>query len=105
MNKRQMRRLAETDPRAFRAYIAGARHRDLTARHLLLHPEMVSKASAEDLAALNEYIRERRWKSLYHHDRRMYRFLRGGAEKLEELRLTGTLLKTDETSRPRSKQR
>jgi hypothetical protein len=84
MNKRQMRRLAETDPGALRTYIQGARQRELTARRLLLHPEMGSKASEEDLAALQEYIRERRWRSLYHHDRRMYRLLRAGAEKTED---------------------
>ena len=89
MNKRQMRRLAETNPRAFRAYIAGARHRELTARHLLLHPEMANKASEEDLAALKEYISDRGWRSLYHHDRRMYRFLGAGAKRFEELQHTG----------------
>ena len=62
------------------ASIAGARQRELTARHLLLHPELVATASAADRAALREYIDRKGWRSLYGHDRRMYRLLRAGVE-------------------------
>jgi hypothetical protein len=82
MTPKQRRRLAVTDPAAFRALIRSARKRDLAARHLLLHPEDVIKASPEDLKALEEYVRERGWKSLYCHDRRMYKLLRAGAAKV-----------------------
>jgi hypothetical protein len=89
MNKRQLRALALSDPEAFRRLIRGARDRELTARHLLLHPDQVESATPEDLHALREYIKDRGWASLYGHDRRMYRLLRAGAEKLRdrELRL------------------
>lgn len=60
--------------------IVGARQRELTARHLLLHPELVKTSPAEDLAALREYIGRKGWRSLYGHDRRMYRLLRAGVE-------------------------
>lgn len=81
MSSRKLRKLAKTDPTSFLRAIKGARGRDLAARQLLLHPEEVGKASAEDLNALREYVEEKRWRSLYHHDRRMYRLLRMGAEK------------------------
>jgi hypothetical protein len=83
MNKRQLRALALRDPIAFRKLIRGARARELAARHLLLHPDQVATASAEELSALREYLQEQGWRSLYGHDRRMYRLLRAGAEKLQ----------------------
>jgi hypothetical protein len=82
MNKRQLRAFAVRDPKAFRIFISGARDRELTARHLLLHPDQVSSASAQDLQAMRDYIKDRGWTSLYGHDRRMYWLLRAGAEKL-----------------------
>jgi len=82
MNPRKLRAFARRDPKAFREYIRGARDRELTARHLLLHPEQVASASPEDLAALRNYIAEKGWSSLYGHDRRMYKLLRAGAENL-----------------------
>lgn len=85
MNKRQLRLLALKDPRAFKKYLTGARERDLTARHLLLHPGDVAKASPEQLVVLREYIKDGGWKSLYNHDRRMWRLLRAGAQQLRGL--------------------
>jgi hypothetical protein len=82
MKPRQLRALALRDPVAFRKLIHGARDRELTARHLLLNPEKVVSASPEDLEALMEYINDRTWRSLYNHDRRMYRLLKAGVEKL-----------------------
>lgn len=83
MKKRQLRALALRDPTAFRKLIHGARDRELTARHLILNPEKVASASPEDLAALREYLKDQEWRSLYGHDRRMYRLLRAGVEKLQ----------------------
>jgi hypothetical protein len=83
MNKRQLRALALRDPIAFRKLIHGARARELAARHLLLHPDQVVPASPEDLEALRNYIKDREWGSLYGHDRRMYRLLKAGMEKLK----------------------
>jgi hypothetical protein len=83
MNKRQLRAFAVRDPKAFRQFIHGARARELAARHLLLHPHQVTSASPEDLAALKDYVKDRGWGSLYGHDRRMYKLLRAGAEKLQ----------------------
>ena len=85
MKAQQLRRLAITDPEAFRRQIAGARTRDLAARHLLLHPNHIATASQEELDALSEYMADRRWRSLFFHDRRMYRFLKSGAERLLQL--------------------
>jgi hypothetical protein len=85
MKAHQLRKLAISDPEAFRRQIAGARKRDLAARHLLLHPEHVSTASQEALDALSEYMADQRWRSLYAHDRRMYRILKSGAELFQQL--------------------
>jgi hypothetical protein len=82
MNQRQMRALALRDPAAFRKLIHGARARELAARHLLLHPEQVRTAGPAALAALRDYLQDKGWRSLYGHDRRMYRLLRAGAEQL-----------------------
>lgn len=65
----------------FLDFCKGARQRELVARHLLFHPENISKASQEDRMALEEYVKHRGWSSLYNHDRRMYRLLRLAAEK------------------------
>lgn len=62
----------------------GARARSLAARHLLLHPNEFNQASEEDVQALAEYVREKRWTSLYHHDRRMYKLLKAGAQVLQD---------------------
>jgi len=83
MRPRQLRAFALRDPQGFRKFIRGARERELTARHLLLHPDKVASALPEELAALREYVKDGGWKSLYSHDRRMYRLLREGAEKLQ----------------------
>ena len=61
----------------------GARWREVTARQLLLHPVAVPRATAEELEALQAYIDRRGWRSLYGHDRRMYRILRARAEGLK----------------------
>jgi hypothetical protein len=82
MKPKQLRALALRDPAAFKKLIRGARARELTARHLLLHPNQVASASAEDLAALRDYVVEEGWRSLYGHDRRMYKLLKAGAQKL-----------------------
>lgn len=79
MNKQTLRKLARTDPNEFRRRVMGARGRDLAARALLLHPEGIPMATKEELAALDDYVREKKWRSLYHHDRRMYRLLRAAA--------------------------
>jgi hypothetical protein len=81
VTKKQLRHLALTNPDAFRRLIKGARHRELTARHLLLHPETIATAASEDRQALEEYLSDQTWKSLYGHDRRMYYLLRAGVEK------------------------
>src|SRR5258708_6938998 len=59
----------------------GARERELTARHLLLHPENISKATDAERSALDDYVRRAAWRSLWHHDKRMYRLLREAGEK------------------------
>lgn len=82
MNQRQMRALARRNPAEFLRRIRGARRRELEARHLLLHPEEVRNATAESLASLEEYVQAQGWRSLYHHDRAMYRLLKAGASKL-----------------------
>jgi hypothetical protein len=83
MNPRKLRAFALRDPAGFWDYIRGARDRELTARHLLLHPDKVASASPEAMAALRAYVQERGWRSMYNHDRRMYLLLRAGAEKLK----------------------
>src|SRR4051812_19035200 len=77
---KRKRKLTRTDAEQVVRRMDGARQRELTARHLLLHPELIAKASASDLAALREYISRKGWRSLYGHDRRMYRLLRAGVE-------------------------
>jgi hypothetical protein len=84
MNKQQLRAFALRKPKEFRQYIRGARDRDLMARHLLIHPEQVPKASKAAREALEDYLINRRWQSLYNHDRRMYLILREGARELEK---------------------
>lgn len=86
VNKRKLRRLALTDPAAFRAAVKGARGRELTARYLLLNVHEIRTASNEARAALDEYVACKGWRSLYMHDRRMYRFLRKGAEQYGKLK-------------------
>jgi hypothetical protein len=73
--------LMKLTPAEFRKRIRGARERELTARHLLLHLDKLSEARPEDLSALDEYVKRGGWRSLYGHDRRMYRMLRAGAER------------------------
>lgn len=85
MTPRKLRAFALRDPAGFRNYIRGARDRELTARHLILHPDKVALASPEELAALREYIAEKGWRSMYNHDRRMYLLLRAGVEKLRNV--------------------
>jgi hypothetical protein len=85
MNKQQLRAFALRKPKGFRQYIRGARDGDLMARHLLIHPEQIPKAPKAARDAVADYLLNRRWRSLYNHDRRMYRILRAGALKLEKL--------------------
>jgi hypothetical protein len=73
--------LMKLTPAEFRKWIRGARERELMARHLLLHLDELSEARPEDLSALDEYVKRGGWRSLYGHDRRMYRMLRAGAER------------------------
>jgi len=80
MTKRQMRKFPLQDLAAFKEFIAGSRERELTARHLLLTPSVIPKASEADLQALAEYIRERGWSTLYGHDRRMWKLSRPGRQ-------------------------
>ena len=69
---------------------AGAGQREHVARYFLLHLDKLPKATMEELAALNEYVSKQTWKTLYGHDRRMYRILRASAERYETLtRVTG----------------
>ena len=63
----------------------GARKGELTARHLLLHPQEVSTATPEEIDWLRAYLFREGWRTLYAHDRRMYRLLREGAGKLADL--------------------
>jgi hypothetical protein len=83
VKKKQLRRLAMSNPEAFLRQIKGARHRELTARYLLLHLEQIPSASVAEREALEEYLSDETWKSLYAHDRRMYRLLRAGVEKFK----------------------
>jgi hypothetical protein len=62
----------------------GAEDRGLIARDLLLNPGKFDQASKEDVQAVAEYVREKRWKSLYHHDRRVYKLLKAGAQVLKD---------------------
>jgi len=55
----------------------------LTARHLLLHLGELKEATPEQLDAVREYLTDEGWKSLYNHDRRMWRLLRDGVQRLE----------------------
>lgn len=61
--------------------VRGARQRELTARHLLLHLDEVPKATPEGRAALDEYVDRAGRRSLYGHERRMYRILRRAGGK------------------------
>lgn len=83
MNPKQLRKLARTDPKAFRRHIKGARAREMKARHLLLHQDLIPGSSEADLAALREYVQDGTWRSLYGHDRPMYLLLRAAVERLE----------------------
>jgi hypothetical protein len=67
--------------RVFRALIKGARERELTARHLLIHQELIPHAGRSEMKALQEYMERRGWRSLWGHDNRMYRILREAAER------------------------
>lgn len=64
----------------------GVHGRSLAGRpkHLLLHPEEFNGASKEDVEALAKYVREERWRSLYHVDRRRYKLLKAGAHALKD---------------------
>jgi hypothetical protein len=75
------RKLTRSDAERVVLGMQGARQRDLAARHLLLHPEQITTATAHDRDALKEYLAAETWKSLYGHDRRMYRLLRAGVER------------------------
>jgi len=70
----------------------GARKRELTARYLLLHQDKIGHASAEDIAALEEYYGAQRWKSMRRHDRGMYQLLSAGAEKYRRRRVRAATL-------------
>ena len=83
MKPKQLRKLAQTDPEAFFRSIKGARAREMKARHLLLHQDLIPGASEADRAALREYVHDGTWRSLYGHDRAMYRLLRAAVERLE----------------------
>ncbi len=85
MNKQQLRAFVLRKPKELRQYILGARDRDLMARHLLIHPDQIPKAPKAARDALADYLLNRRRRSLYNHDRRMYWILRAGALKLEKL--------------------
>jgi hypothetical protein len=61
----------------------GAQARSLAAEHLLLNPNEFPRASKEDAQSLVEYVREKGWKTLYRHDRRMYKLLKDGARVLK----------------------
>jgi hypothetical protein len=61
----------------------GARWREVTARQLLLHPDDAASATSEELEALQAYVKRKGWRSLYGHDRRMYRILRSRAKRLK----------------------
>jgi hypothetical protein len=58
----------------------GARWRELTARHLLLHLELLQSASAAEIQAFTHYVKGEKWRGLYFHDRAMYLTLRRQAE-------------------------
>ena len=73
--------LMKLTPTEFWRRIRGARERELTARYFLLHLDQIVEARPEELAALDQYVKGGGWRSLYGHDRRMYRMLRAGAER------------------------
>ncbi len=81
VSKKQLRKLAVSDPAAFWARIKGSRARELTARHLLLNQGEIAAASPEDIVALQDYVSRQGWRSLYMHDRGMYLLLRNGARE------------------------
>jgi hypothetical protein len=83
MDNKQLRAFARKKPKEFLRNLRGSRNRDLIARHLLLHPEQIPKAPNAARAALSDYVLSQRWRSLYNHDRRMYRILRAAALKLK----------------------
>lgn len=66
----------------------GARERELTARHLLLHQEQIPTASVADRAALDEFVKFRQWESLRGHDDRMYRILKNAVARYKKTRQT-----------------
>jgi hypothetical protein len=82
--KRERKALLERLRKNGLGELKGARKRELAARYLLLHLDAIPTASVEDLKSLDEYVSATGWKSLYGHDRGMYRLLRRGAEILSE---------------------
>ncbi|MGA2544500.1 MAG: helix-turn-helix domain-containing protein [Verrucomicrobiota bacterium] len=42
------------------------------ANNLLLHPDQIGSATDEDMAALENYVLRKQWKSLYRRNRRLY---------------------------------
>ena len=87
---RRKRKLTIEEARWRVAESIGARRREMVARHFLLNLTELSGATVDKLAALNEYVVKETWKTLYGHDRRMYRILRAGVDRYETLtRVTG----------------
>ena len=49
----------------------GASEHELTGRHLLLHPDEIPMATDVELAALDDFVRRKGWRKLWHHDKPM----------------------------------
>lgn len=61
----------------------GARQRDLLARHLLLHPEELRAATAEELQVVKAYVQARTWEEMRETDTAMFNTLDDAIRKLE----------------------
>src|SRR5581483_8075801 len=58
------------------------RGQESTVQHMLLDPRKIASASPKDEEAVWNYVHEQGWKSLYRHDRQLYRMLKDAAQKL-----------------------
>lgn len=61
----------------------GARERELLARHLLLHPEQLRRASPADREVLKTFLKDRTWESMRETDPAMYQTLAAAVAKLD----------------------
>jgi hypothetical protein len=74
----RLREIAETLEHA-----PGARHRELLARHLLLHQDELRFATPEDRQIVKEYLNARTWESMRETDPAMFQTLEAAIAKLD----------------------